>query len=334
MRDILDAANLDEIRDHPEMPTLNDIEHHPRYTFCDKATLNNLWLHAVAEWQRENTALYHVLMANIDLSGPFMISDIEHIKRHFVAPTGKLRSGTGLLKWLDSLSSTDDVRAQAKVAKDFMTTKLKQSCSLKEVHLHVDFMLSTWRKGTGNNDEQPAAFYHGLLTSLGDHMEGKPLHDWLAGLIAENSHKLNDLNEFITLYKSYASLVFKPDGRNMSDIAPHGQFTIGSKKNDCMNCDSYICKGKGDKANCLVFGGIMKPEYKQGSSGQNEYINDAREYVKISSAENIKGMSACDMRAKVKEFKAKGELYARAQKGAVNMAIVAPSLYPFHKRWT
>ena len=65
---------------------------------------------ALSEYREENTEIYNIVMATMDLSGNREETDVEYLARHY--HHGIHRNGRGLIEWIDGLNDLSQVGEQ------------------------------------------------------------------------------------------------------------------------------------------------------------------------------------------------------------------------------
>jgi hypothetical protein len=129
LNDRLATTDLLDTADSPP-PSLDNMS--VTYPYMSATELYAVWLDALSEYRDENTDLYHLVYATIDLSGPRDEIDINHIARRF--HHGVHRDGQGLLNWLDSFADCSATGDQ---------DRLSDRAGRGETHLLVRHRLGT-----------------------------------------------------------------------------------------------------------------------------------------------------------------------------------------------
>ena len=75
------------------------------------------------EWRSENTMLYYILRASIDLTGAMQDNDIQLIRTHFHHDNH--RDGRGLYEWVRSFKQQSSLAAQASISAKVEAAELK-----------------------------------------------------------------------------------------------------------------------------------------------------------------------------------------------------------------
>ena len=109
--------------------------------------LYDTYLDAVAEYNAENTALYHLVMSTIDLSGPRHDGDMKTIARKF--HVGPQRKGKELLEWCENLIGLSDVSGQDDLQVQLTELKLPVAAKLPEFENHCTSCSVCGSKFTG-----------------------------------------------------------------------------------------------------------------------------------------------------------------------------------------
>ena len=112
-----------------------------------------MWTAALSEYREENTDIYNIVMATIDLSGNREETDVEYLQaRHY--HHGVHRNGQGLVDWIDGLNDPSQVgeqdRLQTKLADAKLITPPAQVTVLI-LEKHCTDLLSLWKKIVGND---------------------------------------------------------------------------------------------------------------------------------------------------------------------------------------
>ena len=233
------------------------------------------------QWWTEATTLYQIVRASIDLSGIFEKKDLSMIKANFIA--GDYRDGPALLRWAMSFTNMDSVGEQAKLIAKVMNAKMPLNPSQEQFGQHVADLLIDWLAVKGNDERNPASYYHTLLRSFPDVTSGPLWHlkAWLSDRISDDDPLLKSPSEFIDKFTSRANnlgLVSNPNSVNAVTAT-------------CEFCPSRLCKGAKRPSQCLG----MNPNIKRPANaqdGQWRFVELLRAYcAAVKNVKTLKGMS-------------------------------------------
>jgi hypothetical protein len=184
-------------------PTLGDAE--KTWAGCSADEIFALYKDACAEYKAENTAVFHVVMSTIDLSGIREETDIAFITRHF--HEGGERDGNGLLKWCEEFADHTDTGEQDRLQILLAETKLSgHGVTVVMLEKHAVELLSTWSKIAGNDIAAPASYYSRLLSSIPPGINGAvgTLRSWLADKITDGAPILSEPEKFVDKLLAHA----------------------------------------------------------------------------------------------------------------------------------
>ena len=140
----------------------------------DIPTASAICADAQAAWWAQNTQLYHIVRAALDLSGPFYETDLEMIREQF--QRGDLRDGKGLHYWAMHVKPVDRPFAvQAELHQKVMNTKVPAGSGVDDMCLKLCEMFNAWKRIDGNSVDRPAAFYMFLTCALDGAPEGSKM---------------------------------------------------------------------------------------------------------------------------------------------------------------
>ena len=300
LEDRLSSLDLLQTSNSPP-PTLSDVE--AAWPYLDGADLMNTYMIAVGEYQIENTQLYYVVKACVDLSGNHFESDMDHIKQMFHAADSPVRDGRGFLLWIESHNDCSSISEQNKIhmkLSNFNLTPSSPHATIDTVILekHCTDLLSLWKKVAGNDIRSPASFNWRLLSSIspttgwggsGDALIR--LRDWLADKVSDNTAPwLNDPALCIEKLIDHARFIgVKDDSQSGGMIAAMGARQFN--KNNCTFCECFVCEATvwgGKLQNCLCFN---QSDISKYSAGVIKYVTDARDYIKNNpNCKSLKGV--------------------------------------------
>ena len=111
----------------------------------DLLLLRQMHAVAVCQWQQENTEVFYIVRASINLDGPHKKADLAMIERAF--SLGDLRDGKGFLEFATGFKAEGSGKAQSEYLRD-LDTKLSSSATLTQVQVHCETLLATctWGK--------------------------------------------------------------------------------------------------------------------------------------------------------------------------------------------
>jgi hypothetical protein len=92
------------------------------YPYQSQYEQYDLWMAALSEYREENTEIYNIVMATIDLSGNREETDVEYLARHY--HHGIHRNGRGLVEWIDGLNDLSQVGEQDRLQTKLADAKL------------------------------------------------------------------------------------------------------------------------------------------------------------------------------------------------------------------
>ena len=195
LNDILAANRLSAVANEQSPPLMQDVT----------AKLPGVPLHLIEaihnaitnQWWREATDLYYIIRASVDLSGIYEKKDLSMIKTSFLI--GDYRHGPAFLRWSVSFTNMDSVSEQAKLISKVMSAKLPLNPTQEQFGQHIADLYIDWLAIKGNDQRNPASFYHTLLKSFPDVTSGNMwyLRSWLSDRISDNDSILSQPNEFI-----------------------------------------------------------------------------------------------------------------------------------------
>jgi hypothetical protein len=271
------------------------------YLYKSKVEVYHLWLAALEQYRAENTCVYNLVMATIDLSGNREETDIDYLARHF--HHGIHRDGQGLAKWVHSLNDLSTVGEQDRLQTKLADAKLMTPPAQVTTHIlekHCTDVLSMWKKIVGNDVAAPASFNSRLLSSIPQgNTSGTvlgSLRNWLADKITDRAHFLSEPDMLIDALLAHARTLGMPTSTGASDRSQ--VFTVYN--NNCKLCSARVCSAGDKKANCICYNS-SKPLPADASDGERTFVFICREYVKVFEPTTLKGLSKLDMQAKIKE---------------------------------
>ena len=254
--------------------------------------LYDAFMQAQAEYKTENTALYHLVMSTIDLSGLRHDSDMKVIAHRF--HDGPSRDGKGLLEWCCSLTDATDVSGQDELQVKLSAAKVQANVNLQGLAVHCSDLLSTWEQIHGNDLAAPASFYWRLLTSMPSTPHGAPIpmvRAWFAEKISANDGALSDPYAFIEKLTKHAKTLGLTESESAPSLFRMGNDRQQSSTNACKLCDTFGCISslqQGQKS-CLIFNGCI--DLSQYSQSIQTYALSGRDYLKSHpQAKSLKGV--------------------------------------------
>ena len=246
--------------------------------------LYDMYEAAVAEYNEENTCVFHIVMATIDLTGPRHDNDTRFIMRNF--HHGQLRDGRGLINWIQSLADTSDVGAQDKLQNKMGAMKLSPTANLEQLEKHCISVLDIWEQISGNDVSNPSTYNTRLLNSIpaaGCSPSVVAVRVWLADKITDQPSYVNDPQLLIDRLLKYAETV------GIQQSQQGSLFFMG--QNDCKVCDAWGCTStrKGGPQHCLIMND--KTDLSGLRPGQQAYVKDGRAYVAAHpGCKSVKGV--------------------------------------------
>ena len=269
------------------------------YPYKNQMEVYQLWIAALEQYRVENTCVYNLIMATIDLSGNREETDVDYLARHF--HHGIHRDGQGLAKWIHSLNDLSAVGEQDRLQTKLADAKLTTPPAQVTIHIlekHCTDVLSMWKKIVGNDISAPASFNSRLLSSIPQGNTGGTvlgsLRNWLADKITDRAHFLSEPNMLIDALLAHARTLGMPTA-----IGDRGQ-VFAVYNNNCKTCSARVCNAGDKKANCICYNS-SKPVPADASDGERTFVFLCREYVKVFEPTTLKGLSKLDMQAKIKE---------------------------------
>ena len=269
------------------------------YPYQSQMEVYQLWIAALEQYRVENTCVYNLIMATIDLSGNREETDVDYLARHF--HHGIHRDGQGLAKWIHSLNDLSAVGEQDRLQTKLADAKLTTPPAQVTIHIlekHCTDVLSMWKKIVGNDISAPASFNSRLLSSIPQGNTGGTvlgsLRNWLADKITDRAHFLSEPNMLIDALLAHARTLGMPTA-----IGDRGQ-VFAVYNNNCKTCSARVCNAGDKKANCICYNS-SKPVPADASDGERTFVFLCREYVKVFEPTTLKGLSKLDMQAKIKE---------------------------------
>ena len=280
-------------------PTLGGAE--KTWAGCSADEIFALYKDACAEYKAENTAVFHVVMSTIDLSGIREETDIAFITRHF--HKGGERDGNGLLKWCEEFADHTDTGEQDRLQILLAETKLSgHGVTVVMLEKHAVELLSIWSKIAGNDIAAPASYYSRLLSSIPPGINGAvgTLRSWLADKITDGAPILSEPEKFIDKLLAHARTLGIPA---QSAGTGNSVYAMGAGNNNCGFCSSRICgfinkPPISDKKYCMIFNDT-KPIPTSASDAERNYIMINRAYVAKFKPSKVKGVSLYEMKQKL-----------------------------------
>ena len=298
LNDRLATSDLLDTADSPP-PSLDDMS--VTYPYMSATELYAVWLDALSEYRDENTELYHLVYATIDLSGPREEIDINHIARRF--HHGVHRDGQGLLNWLDSFADCSATGDQDRLQTELAEAKLTSSSGtvfIATLEKHCVDTLLLWTKITGNDISRPASYNARLLSSIPSNSTGLlgSLRAWLADKITDGAPFLAEPEMLIEKLLTHARTLGMPQGGSEAR-GSGGLFAV--LRNDCKHCTARVCAAGSKKDDCICFN-PRKPVPAEASDGERNFVFTARKYIAACEPkpDSIKNVSLADMKAKTK----------------------------------
>ena len=259
----------------------------------------DLWMAALSEYREENTEIYNIIMATIDLSGNREETDVEHLARHY--HHGIHRDGRGLAGWIDGLNDLSQVGEQ-----DWLQTRLADAklvtppaqVTVPILEKHCTDLLSLWKKIVGNDVSAPASFNSRLLSSIPQGCTGVlgSLRSWLADKITDRAYFLSEPTLLIDALIAHARTLGMPYEGGASSERDR---VFALLKNDCKYCAARVCTAGEKKTKCLSFN-PSKPVPADASDGERNFISVSRAYVAAYNPDSLRGLSLNDMKEKIK----------------------------------
>ena len=292
-------CNVDGAQTCTDPPTLGGAE--KTWAGCSADDIFAFYKDACAEYKAENTAVFHVVMSTIDLSGIREETDIAFITRHF--HEGCERDGNGLLKWCEDFADHTDTGEQDRLQILLAETKLSaHGVTLVMLEKHAVELLSIWLKIAGNDIAAPASFYSRLLSSIPPGINGAvgTLRSWLADKITDGAPFLSEPEKFIDKLLAHARTLGIPA---QSAGTGGSVYAMGAGNNNCNFCSSRVCgfinkPPVSDKKYCVIFN-ATKPIPESASDVERNYIKINRAYVAKFEPSKVKGMSQYEMKQKL-----------------------------------
>ena len=269
------------------------------YPYQSQYEQYDLWMAALSEYREENTEIYNIVMATIDLSGNREETDVEYLARHF--HHGIHRNGRGLVEWIDGLNDLSQVgeqdRLQTKLADAKLVTPPAQ-VTVPILEKHCTDLLSLWKKIVGNDISAPASFNSRLLSSIPQGCTGVlgSLRSWLADKITDRAHFLSEPTLLIDALIAHARTLGMPYQGGANSERDR---VFALLKNDCKLCSSRVCTAGEKKSNCLSFNS-SKPVPAEASDGERNFVAVSRAYVAAFNPDSLRGLSLNDMKEKIK----------------------------------
>ena len=290
--DLLDTSCTDP-------PTLGGAE--KTWAGCSADDIFAFYKDACAEYKAENTAVFHVVMSTIDLSGIREETDIAFITRHF--HEGGERDGNGLLKWCEQFADHTDTGEQDRLQILLAETKLSgHGVTVVMLEKHAVELLSIWSKIAGNDIAAPASYYSRLLSSIPPGINGAvgTLRSWLADKITDGAPFLSEPEKFIDKLLAHARTLGIPA---QSAGTGGSVYAMGAGNNNCKFCSSRVCgyinkPPVSEKKYCVIFN-AAKPIPESASDVERNYIKINRAYVAKFEPSKVKGMSQYEMKQKL-----------------------------------
>lgn len=177
---------------------------------------------ARAEWQAENTYVFDVVEATLDLTGPHFRSDL---KRVATFEAGSLRDGRGLLSWIATFTDLSGLEAQVKLKADYLSMRLAVGATLADLESFLEQHWDTFCNISEHTltDSGIATYWTTLLTKLPDSPEGSHLvnvRKWIAERILDKrlvGVPVEQVHEQMVQYAKHIGLK-TPSSGNMVDM--------------------------------------------------------------------------------------------------------------------